>query len=461
MASSVTRVAHVFRRLGFGPSPADLEAGIALGPEGLIAELLSRPVLVATPDNPLPWGFGPSNDTSAAGAFSTRMVELMAFGPSEGPFSSIQPGMASYNPVQERVAWILHGLLVTAMTKTVYFRDMKAHVGLLREAVGGSYRELLLDISTRAAMLKYLNGDQNSRTHPNENFARELMELFSLGRKHPLTGEDNYDQADITEIARALTGWQYNWTTGLVAFNPSAWDPGNKTFRGQSLGAAGLVEVIDAISSHPSFPYYVSKRFYQDLVGLDPSADTLSTLAAAFGPQGDLAALVAAIVWTPEFLSDEAIFSKVKQPVDLVASAARFLGHSWLSSSTLNLPYHLSLLQQEPLLAPNVSGWPRGDHWLGSSNLTTWSNLSGLLVMTGFNSSGTVVGPICPTLQALFDQGPAQTAAARALAMAGLDNASPSTLSKLGEYAQGGPWTLTRAGGLLCLLLLSPEFLVQ
>lgn len=456
MASIQTQVAHIWRRLGFGPAPGDITAGVSLGPQALISNLLGLPATQSSAGTPNPWGFPTNTDYTAEGTYTGRMLELMAFGPNTAGSGQTA---ASYNPLQERLAWALHGLLVVAIVDSVYYADLKDHVNLLRNSVFGSYKQLLIDVSTRPGMLKYLSGFQNVAGHPNQNYARELMELFSLGRVHPVTGAANYSQLDVQEIARALTGWQYNWNTGATSFSQSQWDPGVKMFRGQSLGAAKLPEVVDALAAHPAFRYYVPRRLFIDIVGLQPSPDTLEALASAFGATGDLKALVAAIAQSPEFLSDQAIFSKVKQPVELVASAARLLGFTRLSDTSFYLATDLRGLNQYPLSAPNVSGWPRGDQWLGSTNLLNWSSLAGRMVFNGFSWDGSAGAGACPTVLKLFNEGPAATAVDRMLAFVGMDNVSAQTRGRLADYAGSGTWSAARAAGLLHLLLLAPEFL--
>ena len=184
--------------------------------------------------------------------------------------------------------------------------------------------------------------------------------------------------------------------------------PGDQDVHGRSLGAAKVPDVISALAAHPSWPYFIPKRFYRELLGFDPAPDVLQILSAAWGPAGDLKALLTAIVNQPEFLSDQAVFSKVKQPVELVASAARLLGFKSLAAANFYLASNLhQLVNQHPLYAPNVSGWPRGDQWLGAGALLAWSQLAGTMVMTGFNWAGVATGPINPYVQRLFSEGPA------------------------------------------------------
>ena len=458
MSTPETLVAHIWRRLGFGATRSDLDAGVAAGPNAVIADLLGRPPVVPTAAVADPWGFVTANDYTGADQFALRMIELMAFGPS--PIASGQTA-ANYNPLQERMAWILHGLVVVAVIDSVYDADLRDHVRTVRSGTNGSYAQLVGTVATRPGMLKYLTGYMNTRSHPNENFARELQELFSLGRLNPRTGAVNYDQNDVRELARALTGWRYNWNTGLTSFDATQWDPGVKAYRGQSLGAAGLTDVIAALQAHPSWPYFIPARLYRELTGLTATPAVLDALAPAFGSSGDLHALVTAITARPEFLSDQAVFARVKCPVELLASASRLLGYTDLVTGSANLGWLLRLLGQHPYSAPNVAGWYKGDQWLNATTLLDWCSLANYLAQKGFNWAGAQIGPINPAVTTVFQNATAASGADFVLTFAGLVNASPRTRTELNDYATAGPWNLSRAAGLLNLLLVSPEFLAN
>ena len=210
-------VGHVWRRLGFGPSPGETNAS---DPRALIDDLLSRPT-TTVPIGSDPWSIPTDQNAGLA-----RVMDLLVGGP---------------NQLQERTWWMLHGLVMCGIVDSVYYFDERDHILLARSVAGGAtggYKQYLLDVSTRPGMLKYLSGNTNAVGHPNENYARELLELFSIGRLHPVTGTANYDQNDIREIARALTGWQYDWNNGVTYFSPSQWDPGTKTVLGAARGAA-------------------------------------------------------------------------------------------------------------------------------------------------------------------------------------------------------------------------------
>lgn len=418
--------------MGFGPKPQDIVAGAQVGPQAVIADLLSRPLTT-----PADWHFPTGTDWVATDQWAMQMINNMAGGA---------------NPLQERMAWILHGLVVVALDGTVYFPELRDHVLRIRTNPLGSYKQILTDTATMPAMLKYLTGYQNTKQHPNQNYARELMELFTLGRVHPVTGAANYTEQDVREIARALTGWQYNWTTATTFFSPTYYDSGTKTFLGQPRGNAGLTQVMDAVTSHPSWPYYVPLRMYRELVGLDPDPATLSSLGSAWGANGDLLGLVTAITSLPDFLSDAAIGARVKCPMELIAFAARGLGIA--DVSTFGFGWQLrDYFGQHPFNAPNVSGWPTGPRWLHADHVMTWSGFASTMVAS-------VRGVAGSPPQKLAQSSPA-TAADVGAQLLGLPDLLPGTRAAVQSYVSAGSWNVDRAAGVLHLLLLSPDFLTN
>jgi uncharacterized protein (DUF1800 family) len=425
------QVAHIWKRLGFGATSSDIDRGVAMGPKALIDDLLSRPLTT-----PTDWNFTTATDWIGQSKFLGQQLHLMGF---------------AANPLQERMAWILQGLVVVGIDGTVYFPDLVAHMFRLRGNPFGSYKQLLADVTVMTGMMKYLNGYQNSRQHPNQNYGRELMELFSLGITHPKTGAQNYTEADVREVARALTGYALNWNNGTMVFTPSLFDSGNKNFLGLPRGNAGVTEVVAAVSAHPSWGYFVPRRLYRELVGLEPDAATLDKLATAFGPAGDVAAVVSAIAHLPAFVSAAAIGAKAKTPVELIASAAKAVG---FDLSTVDYTWQIrDLLGQHPYLPPNVSGWPAGKRWLNTGVIMTWC----AMVQDFVGVSRTAAGGAVAQLAAMAPAA-APTAAAR---ICGITDLSPATATGLSSYVAAGPWNLDRAAGTLALVLVSPEFFVN
>jgi len=432
VSSNPGQIAHIWRRLGFGPTAADLAHGLAIGPAALIQRLLN-----AKMTTPTQWALPTGETWETMVEYLGRELNLMAYSP---------------NPLQERMAWILRGLVVVGMVDAVNFDQFQQYTTLLRTNPLGSYTALLRATAVSPAMMVYLNGYQNQVGHPNQNYARELMELFSLGITNPVTGAKNYTQQDVVEVARALTGYTLDWQKGTISFDPTQFDSGSKTFFGVNQGNADLNAVISAVSRHPSYAAFVPARLYRELTGLQPSPATLKQLGTLWTSSGNLRAVVSAIVTSPTFLSPAAIGSKVKTPVELLVSGARIcnfnLGTSdygWLLGSYMN---------QNPYQPPNVAGWPAGRVWLNAGVTMSWSGIVDDLVHSARSQEGGLVDQIYATSK------PAQ-AVSTTLRLCGLTGASPSTLKALTNFATFEAWDVNRASGLLALALLSPEFAIN
>jgi uncharacterized protein (DUF1800 family) len=441
----------VWRRLGFGPVPGDVAAGVASGGAGVVInDLLSRSATTA-PD----WGFPTEqHDWSDIVRLVNRLFELWVTAP---------------GAVQERVSWILNGLVVAGYGGDVQLPEIRSHFIKLRSwPTTASYKSLLSSVASSTAMQVYLTGINSVPPHPNENLARELMELFSLGVSNPRTGALNYSESDVKEIARALTGYRFNSDTRQLSFSTSYWDSGTKTFLGANRGAAKLPDVINAIAQHDSFRYFVPQRFYRELIGFDPSPSALDEMAQVWMPDGNLKALVSHIAHRPEFLADATIGNKVKSPVELLVSAARVLGkadlwtmHVWLMSRELH---------QRPELPPNVSGW-QGSRWLSPGHIVVWSDIANTMCASDRGSYWDGSKWAVPSsqqnvhLRTFFENADQTTAADMALEMAGLVNVSPETRQAIDAFAKaestsGEGWTWERACGVMQMVFISPEFLV-
>lgn len=432
VTTAAQQVAHIHRRMGFGPTASDIAAGVKAGPQAVITDLLTRPLTT-----PAQWGLPTASTWQAQAAYLGRQMDLMATSP---------------NPLQERLAWILQGLVVIGLTDFVYFSDLQGHVHRLRINPFGPYTKLLSDTAVMPGMMKYLNGYQNSAAHPNQNYGRELMELFSLGLFNLVSGAQNYTQQDVIEVAAACTGYTYNYTTGTIAFDPSLFDNSNKYFLGKERGDAHLADVIAAVSVHPAYPHFVPARLYRELVGLEPDKATLQSLGGVWGPTGNIGAVVSAIVKSEAFLSPEAIGSRIKTPVELIASGARVTG---FDLSTSDYGWQMtSFMNMHPFFPPNVSGWPEGKVWLNAGVAMTWGAIVQDFVTASLSSSTGVVATLAKTANA-------KTAAGVAAQLCGITNLSAETQSALAGYAAGAAWGAERAAGTLALVLVSPEFAVN
>lgn len=425
-------VGHIWRRLGFGASGADLDHGMAIGPRALIDELLQRRLTT-----PAQWRLPAMTSWEDQTAYLGRQLELMANSP---------------NPLQERLAWILQGIVVVGVTDFVSFSDLQGHIARLRVNPFGSYTKLLRDTAILPGMMKYLSGYENSADHPNQNYGRELMELFSLGLENLVTGATNYSQEDVIQVARALTGYTYDWTTNKIVFDRSSFDSGQKHFFGRNQGDAGTPQVLTAVSKHPAYRFFIPARLYMELVGRVPDVEELKELGKLWGAAGDVRSVVTAIAHSPAFLAPSAIGCRVKSPVELLTSGARAMrfplgpsDYGWQMSSFMN---------QHPFFPPNVSGWPTGTAWLNAGVDMTW----GGIVQDFAGASAKSTTGVAAELVRTASPTRAPAAAAR---LCGITDLSTTTARALHAYTTSGTWDLVRAAGTLALVLVSPEFLVN
>ncbi len=350
------QIFHVFRRLGMGPHP-DLAATVSDTDEA-VARALDLSAEPATPPAmEVPLDRDDAQDPARIADVLRWWLSQMA---------------ATTRPVEERLIWFWHDHFATALRKVrIPYLMWRQHLTLRRLATG-SFRDLLSAIATDGAMLIYLDGIYNAADAPNENYAREVMELHTMG-------PGNYTQTDITEAARALTGWVVNipyirriqrvaagippWESFLL---PRRHDAGTKTLLGRT-GAFDLPQFIDLLLEQPATASFIARKLYLELVGLEPDATTLEALAARFRADYRIMALVEGIVSTPAFVSPEALRTKVRTPVErLVGLLQGFSPGGDVPAEAVLVLHGLDYLPFNP---PNPAGFPRGRALLGPYQL--------------------------------------------------------------------------------------------
>lgn len=270
-------------------------------------------------------------------------------------------------PIHEKLTLLWHNHFATSAQKVRVAAYMAAQNQKLRAGSLGDFRALAYAMLTDAAMLRWLDGQTNTAKAPNENLAREFMELFALGHGN------GYTEDDVRAGARALTGWEIG-AGGQTAMSPKRHDPSAKTLfgRAQNFDAAGF---CDAVLSQPKSAEYVAGRLWQQLASDDPpSAPALDRLVAAYGPRRDLRALTGAILTDDEFTNGGGLrpTSRVNTPVEWLVGVLRALrvpaadpAHRKLVDATLRG------LGQRPFYPPSVGGWPRGQVWLSTASAQT------------------------------------------------------------------------------------------
>ena len=238
-------------------------------------------------------------------------------------------------------------------------RFLKDQHNLLRKHALGSFRELLHAISKDPMMLQYLNNQQNKKAHPNENFAREVLELFTLGRGH-------YTENDIKEAARAFTGWGFNLEFKYV-FRKYQHDFGEKTVLGKTGNFSGE-EVLDIILEQKRCAYYISEKLYRFFVNEKPDPIIIRNLSESFYQSDyNVEQLLRKIFTSDWFYTPKNTGTRIKSPVEYLVGLHKLLDIDFKQDlALLNIQKILGQVLFKP---PNVSGWPSGQAWIDSSTL--------------------------------------------------------------------------------------------
>jgi len=233
----------------------------------------------------------------------------------------------------------------------------------------GKFPDLLLAVSQEPAMLQFLNNQQNRKEHPNENFAREVMELFTLGR-------GNYTESDVKEGARAFTGWGYDYRSNFK-FREREHDAGPKTFLGSTGNFTGE-DVLHRILEQPAAATFLVTKIYRFFVNDVPNPAHIEPLAAAFRKSGyDIGDLMERIFSADWFYDSANVGTHIKSPVELLAGIRRTLNVKIDNEQPL-LGYQKAL-GQTLFQPPNVAGWPGGRNWIDSSSLLLRLQLPAIL----------------------------------------------------------------------------------
>jgi uncharacterized protein (DUF1800 family) len=258
--------------------------------------------------------------------------------------------------LREKMSLFWHGHFATR-TNNVFYDQLL--LDIIRQNALGNFRDLLHAVSKSASMINFLNNNQNRRDHPNENFAREVMELFTLGR-------GNYSEQDVKESARAFTGWGANFQ-GEFVFRRNQHDDGQKTILASS-GAFDGDGVLDLLLQQKQTARFISTKIYRFFVNDKPDIDKTDWLADRFYRNGyDIKLLMEDIFTASWFYAPENMGNRIKSPVELLVGIRRMLPME-IENPEVQLIIE-RLLGQVLFNPPNVAGWPGGTNWIDSSSL--------------------------------------------------------------------------------------------
>ncbi len=429
------RVVHLHRRAGFGATWAEVWRDLQDGPEASVGRLLDGKAR----DYAVPEGFEATSTLLADAAVASRdparlkawWTYRMAFGP---------------DPLGERLTLIWHDHFATSNAKVEDLAAMRRQNETFRRLARAPFGELLAASVREPALLAWLDAPANRKGHPNENLARELMELFTLGIGH-------YTEGDVGEAARALTGWAVD--EGRFRDFPNRHDDGPKVLFGKP-GRYSGDDLVEILLDHPATPHRLASRIAGAFLGeraVGPEA-VVALAESLKASRLDVGRAVGLVLRSRAFFDRANLGSRVVGPVEFVVAPARALELLDPPPSTLVLADWSSRLGQDLFYPPNVGGWPGGRGWLTSRSVIGRANYASALV------EGRGVGRPMPfdpaALAARHGRGEGRDATLTFLADL-LFGGGPPPPWRARIEAAAGPWNPEAARRAVALALASPE----
>ena len=374
----IALMAHLMRRAGFGATREELERRVAEGYEASVEEFLhpeeQEPVSKYDFLRYHPWAWKPG---TIQGMGAAQWLYIM---------------VNSQRTLEEKMALFWHGLFATGVSKIDHYDEIQDLVDMFREKGMGNYRELLLELARSPAMLYWLDNNENHSYAVNENWGRELLELFSMG-------VGNYTEVDVRECSRAFTGWTMQPKLPRYPFGRFDWifeyksedhDDTEKTFLGNT-GRFNGEDIINMICDHPATARFISRHLYNFFVAdeaqvpawsvtppRDPEA--IDTLAKAFMDSGFEIRSVLRVLFNSDFFKN-ARFAKIKSPAETVVGTLRLAGGAEFPAPGIGiLSRQPGYMGQDLLNPPSVEGWHTGTEWINSGSLMRRINFAADLV---------------------------------------------------------------------------------
>jgi len=441
------RAAHLLRRAGFGGTLAQIQEFAQLSREDAANRLLS---------------FESVDNSALEARLAAANFDLSGAKPLDYARWWMTRMAYTARPLEERMTLIWHGLLTSQLSKVgrkfailLYTQNQ-----LYRQNALPKWDDFIKAVSKDPGMMEYLDTVENSKAHANENYAREQMELFTMG-------VGNYSEDDVREAARAYTGYRFtrpaarpNNKGPYLDYHPtfqmlaSQHDNGSKTFLGKTGNFDGD-DIIDIIMGTPAAATHITTRLFTEFANTNPSKQTVDNLVSIWQKSGhQIRDVVHAILVSDEFYSEGSYRSLVRSPVNFVIGAIRGLelDHAGQTSAKARMApeQYLTAMDQTLFEPPNVAGWPGGAYWLSSSTFFARLNfLDSLLGGTG-KSAATI--PPLAGLTATSDL------VERALQIFLDGNVSESTRQAITDHADTVTDPGQRAAAVAYLVLATPEY---
>lgn len=390
--------AHLLNRAGFGGNPREIEKLLDTGLEKAVAQLVDYEQLEDPTPNPEWAKPDPERleklqkarqaDEPTRRGIQMEEQRLQRQRLLELKFWWLQRMAQGPRPLQEKMTLFWHGHFATSMQKVRDAYLMWKQNEVFRQGATGNWQELLLAVGKDPAMLVWLDQAQSRKDHPNENFAREVMELFALGEGH-------YTEKDVTEAARAFTGWSLDRVTQQFIQRPGMHDSNLKTVLGRT-GNLNGTDVIRLIASHPQSARFITAKLWRFFAGTEPSEPLIHKLAEAFTKGAHQFKPVLKVMFqSEEFYASDVIRNQVKSPVQWLVGTVKVL------ERPLPPPFVCfgltRNLGQDLFAPPNVKGWDGGLSWITTNNLLARYNEAAMLVKGDLSLlKGLGLGPGAP-----------------------------------------------------------------
>jgi hypothetical protein len=349
LSSERVRIGHLLRRAGFGARQKDYDKFLAMGLDATVDYLLDY-------------------DSVDNSALESRLASLNLNMEKSSQLKQwwLIRMIYTERPLQEKMVLFWHGILTSSYKKG---GSLFMHVQneLFRKHALDNYDVLLKAVSRDPAMLNWLDSKRNKKRAPNENYSRELMELFTMGIGH-------YSEEDVRESARAFTGWGLQ--KGEFRFNPNDHDNLSKRFLGKT-GDFDGDDIVDIILEHPATGDFIARELFSFFAHDDPEPEIIQQLATTFQTSNySIKAVMRQILTSPEFYSEKAYRAKIKSPSELVAGTVRSLG---IETDGKPLSRWTEIMGQVLFAPPDVSGWDEGETWINSTTLLQRLNFVNLI----------------------------------------------------------------------------------
>lgn len=367
---SMALMAHLMRRAGFGASHSELERATDKGYEAIVEELV----------DPVAHGIA-AVDEIRMGRYHPEIVYPAL--PAQGASNFMYHMLHTERPLEEKMTLFWHMIFATGNSKVDNPTDMTTQIRMFRENGLGNYKDLLVNLAKDPAMIFWLDNNMSHKDAPNENWGRELLELFSMG-------QGNYTEDDVKNASRAFTGWTliprlprfpYARFTWGFEYRPQDHDNSDKSFLGRT-GNLGGEDIIDIIVQEPATHRFVARHLYNFFVADDvqvpswndvPPSDeqAVGAIADKFVQSGFDIKDTLRFIFNSAFFKDEAVrFSRVKNPAEVVAGTTRLVGDFEIERAGLQaVAQECEYQGQELINPPSVEGWHTGQEWIDSGSL--------------------------------------------------------------------------------------------